>query len=42
LPEPLVARFYAGRTSSIDKLRILVGKPPVPVSRALGVLFGLR
>lgn len=42
LPTPLVQRFYAGDTTRTDKLRILIGEPPVPVSRALGVIFGLR
>jgi lycopene beta-cyclase len=42
LPEPLVARFYAAQSTRRDKLRILAGRPPVPVSRALGVLAGLR
>ena len=31
----LIARFYAGRSTAIDKLRILSGKPPVPLIRAL-------
>ena len=34
----LIARFYAGRSSAADKLRILSGKPPVPVGRALAAL----
>jgi lycopene beta-cyclase len=38
LPEPLVARFYAGRPSWADKLRLLSGRPPVPVGRALRAL----
>ena len=38
LPEPLIARFYAGRSSVADRIRILAGKPPVPISRALRVL----
>ncbi len=38
LPQPLIERFYAGRTTSMDMLRILVGKPPVPVRRALSCL----
>ncbi|WP_128254490.1 lycopene beta-cyclase CrtY [Falsirhodobacter deserti] len=38
LPEPLIERFYAGRTSSADMARILIGKPPVPIGRALRVL----
>ena len=40
LPDPLVGRFYAGRPSWPDRVRILSGKPPVPVGRALGSLFG--
>jgi len=35
LPEPLIARFYAGRPAAADKLRILAGKPPVPLGAAL-------
>jgi lycopene beta-cyclase len=35
LPEALIARFYAARLTRLDKLRILAGKPPVPVGAAL-------
>lgn len=35
LPEPSIARFYAGRLTALDKLRILSGRPPVPVGRAM-------
>ncbi|WP_235837867.1 lycopene beta-cyclase CrtY [Chitinasiproducens palmae] len=35
LPEPLIQRFYAGRLTSLDKLRIVSGKPPVPVGQAI-------
>ncbi|QQR38633.1 lycopene beta-cyclase CrtY [Devosia rhizoryzae] len=38
LPQPLIERFYAGRSTAGDIARILVGKPPVPVHRALAVL----
>lgn len=38
LPTPLIERFYAGRTSALDMLRILIGKPPVPIHRALACL----
>ena len=38
LPEPLIERFYAGRTTVWDICRILIGKPPVPVHRALACL----
>lgn len=34
LPAPLIERFYAGRLHLFDKLRILSGKPPVPVRAA--------
>lgn len=39
LPQDLVERFYSGRTHWRDIARILIGKPPVPVSRALPCLF---
>ena len=35
LPEKLVGRFYAGELGVIDKLRILSGRPPVPIASAL-------
>ncbi len=38
LSGPLIARFYAGTSSGMDKVRILSGKPPVPLLRALRVL----
>lgn len=38
LPEPVIARFYAARLTSLDKLRILTGRPPVPVRRALAAM----
>lgn len=38
LPEPLVRRFYAAECTGADKLRILSGRPPVPIGRALGCL----
>lgn len=34
----LIARFYAGRSTTADKLRILTGKPPVPIGRAIAAL----
>jgi lycopene beta-cyclase len=34
----LIARFYAGRSTIADKLRILSGKPPVPIGRAIAAL----
>ena len=35
LNQGLIERFYAGRLKWYDKARILIGKPPVPVSKAL-------
>ena len=35
LNQGLIERFYAGQLKWYDKLRILIGKPPVPVSKAL-------
>ena len=37
----LIARFYAGRSNTADKLRILAGKPPVSVRRAIAALAKL-
>ncbi|MDJ0927667.1 MAG: lycopene beta-cyclase CrtY [Gammaproteobacteria bacterium] len=42
LPEDLVGRFYAGALTWRDRVRILSGKPPVPVGRAIGSLFTSR
>ena len=38
LPEPVIARFYAGRTSLLDRIRILSGRPPVKLRPALAAL----
>lgn len=38
----LIARFYAGHNHMGDKLRILSGKPPVPVGRAISAIKDLR
>lgn len=35
LSSGIVERFYRNRLTKADKLRILIGKPPVPVSKAL-------
>ena len=35
LPEGLIERFYSARTTFADKARILCGKPPVSIPRAL-------
>jgi lycopene beta-cyclase len=42
LSPALIGRFYAGRTTMLDKLRILSGRPPVPVGRAVAALAGRR
>ena len=39
LNEALIARFYAGANTRLDKLRILTGKPPVKMSRAFKAVF---
>ena len=38
LDEALVGRFYAGRLTAMDKMRILSGRPPVPLWKALKVM----
>lgn len=32
---PLIERFYAGQSNTADKMRVLAGKPPVPVGAAM-------
>lgn len=39
LPPDLIARFYAGKLTWTDRVRILSGRPPVPVARALRALL---
>jgi len=38
LGDPLIERFYNSRLTLADQARILVGWPPVPISRALRVM----
>ena len=38
LPDPLIGRFYASNLGTVDKLRILSGRPPVPIGRALSAM----
>jgi lycopene beta-cyclase len=40
LPEALISRFYAARLTRLDKLRILIGKPPVPIGAAFHCIGG--
>jgi lycopene beta-cyclase len=36
----LIGRFYAGKSTMTDKMRILSGKPPVPIGRAFAAIRG--
>ena len=38
LDSGLIGRFYAGRSGMVDKMRILSGKPPVPIGKAAATL----
>ena len=40
LSPSLIARFYSARLNGLDKLRILSGRPPVPLRRALSAMRG--
>ena len=40
LPEGLIERFYSGNSTTADKLRVLAGKPPVPLAAAAASLLG--
>lgn len=42
LSPALIGRFYAGQSTLTDKIRILSGKPPVPIGRALGAIMGRK
>jgi lycopene beta-cyclase len=39
MPPGVIERFYAARSTTMDRARILCGKPPVPLSRAIGALL---
>jgi lycopene beta-cyclase len=39
LREGLIERFYAARSRPLDKMRVLWGEPPVPIHRAIAVMF---
>lgn len=41
LAQPIIERFYAGESTAGDRMRILAGKPPVSVGRALKAIGGL-
>jgi lycopene beta-cyclase len=38
LPDGVVARFYSAQLTALDKLRVVSGRPPVPIGRALGAI----
>ena len=40
LDESLIRRFYAARSTRMDKARILAGRPPVPIGRAMMAIAG--
>ncbi len=42
LDADLIDRFYGGRLEWTDKVRLLIGRPPVPVGRALRCLWQRR
>ncbi|WP_347302041.1 lycopene beta-cyclase CrtY [Croceibacterium sp. TMG7-5b_MA50] len=42
LSDPLIERFYAGRSTWTDRLRVLSGRPPVPIGAAVQALVQPR
>jgi lycopene beta-cyclase len=42
LSPALVQRFYAAESRWTDQVRILSGRPPVPIGRAFGALLPKR
>ncbi|MBX9925103.1 MAG: lycopene beta-cyclase CrtY, partial [Hyphomicrobiaceae bacterium] len=38
LPGPLIERFYAAKLTLGDKAQIMMGRPPLPITRAVGVI----
>ncbi len=41
LDEGLIRRFYAANSSLGDKIRVMTGKPPVPIGRAVRAMTGV-
>ena len=39
LPPAVISRFYAAQMAATDKLRVLSGRPPVPIGRAISALM---
>lgn len=40
MSDGLIRRFYAGQSSLVDRARILIGKPPISVRRAVSLTLG--
>jgi len=41
LDERLIGRFYAAKSNLGDKIRVIAGKPPVPIGRAVRAITGV-
>ena len=39
LSASLIERFYSGRLTTSDRVRLLIGRPPVPIGRALAAIL---
>ncbi|AQR74879.1 lycopene beta-cyclase CrtY [Sphingomonas sp. LM7] len=42
LDEELIGRFYAAKSNLGDKIRVMTGKPPVPIGRAVRAITGVQ
>jgi lycopene beta-cyclase len=42
LDEGLIRRFYAANSNLGDKIRVMTGKPPVPIGRAMRAIMGVQ
>jgi lycopene beta-cyclase len=42
LPDDTVRRFYAGQTGTLDRVRILSGRPPVPIAPAIKAILATQ
>jgi lycopene beta-cyclase len=42
LDERLIGRFYAANSNLGDKIRVMTGKPPVPIGRAVRAITGVE
>jgi lycopene beta-cyclase len=42
LDEGLIGRFYAANSNLGDKIRVMTGKPPVPIGRAVRAITGVE